>query len=324
MAALTRHGTPVSSVFDLLGIDENDVTAALGFALARTPTLLGAVVRRVWPAATDADLGAASLALEVRGEIGRTDLEITLPRALLIVEAKRDWLLPTESQLRTYAPRVLAHGAGALVTLSQASIELAQVLAPSTVDGVPVTHLSWRDVLSDLGDIRPVSRGQERTWLDELTTYLQKVMQLRSIADSWTYCVVLSDDRPGDGGERTFREFVTNDHAYFHPYGSGGWPTEPPNFMAFRWQGAVRRVHRVIKAEVLPSLLNRWPDILATQETTRPHAVYDLGPQLPPTDPVPNGAPYRASRLWVLLDQLQTEPTLAAAHASSKRLAGTG
>jgi len=323
VAALTRYGAPVSSVFDLLGVNENDLTSALGFALSRAPTLLEAVVRRVWPGATAADLDAASLAVEVRGEVGRTDLQITLPKALVIVEAKRNWLVPSVAQLRAYAPRVRAYGAGALVTLSQASSELAQVQSPSEVDGVPVTHLSWRDVLADLREVRVDRRGQERMWLDQLNTYLRRVVRLRSVADSWTYCVVLNNERPGDGGARTFREFVTEDHAYFHPYGLGGWPTEPPNFMAFRWQGAVRRIHRVIKADVLPSLLDRWPDIPATEGTVRPHAVYDLGPQLPPSEPILSGASYRASRLWVLLDQLQTAPTLAAALASSKSLADT-
>jgi len=323
MAALTLHGVPVSSVFDLLGVNENDLTSALGFALARAPALLEAVVRRVWPAAAAADFDAASLALEVRGEVGRTDLQITLPKALLIVEAKRDWRLPTVAQLGAYAPRVRAYGSGALVTLSQASDALARVQTPLEVGGVPVVHLSWRDVLADLRDIRVRARGQERLWLDQLNGYLRRVVQLRSIADSWTYCVVLSDDRPGDGGTRSFREFVTEDRVYFHPYGIGGWPTEPPNFLAFRWQGAVHRIHRVIKADVLPSLLDRWPDIPATEDAVRPHAVYDLGPQLPPVHPIPSGASYRASRLWVLLDQLQTAPTLAAALADSKRLAGS-
>lgn len=66
---------------------------------------------------------------------------------------------------------------------------------------------------------------------------------MRSVADSWTYCVVLNDDRPAGGA--SFKEFVNDQHRYFHPYGMGGWPTEPPNFMAFRWDGFVQRIHRV-------------------------------------------------------------------------------
>lgn len=239
----------------------------------------------------------------------------------MIIEAKRDWLVPTIHQLAAYAPRIHERGGGALVTLSQASGALAAVQIPAEVEGVPVVHLSWRHVLADLDSVSRECRGQERFWLDQLAAYLEGVMRLRSIADSWTYCVAVTNDRPGDGGSRTFRQFVTDDRAYFHPYGGvRGWPTEPPNFMAFRWQSAVHRIHRVVAADVIPSLLDRWPDIPATEATVRPHAVYDLGPQLPPAEPIPSGAAYRASRLWVLLDQLQTSPTLANALAGSKAL----
>lgn len=310
MADLTRHGAPVTSVFDLLGTNENDLTSALGFALTRSPRLLHAVADRIWSSATAADLEAATVALEVHGDGGRTDLQISLPHALLVVEAKRDWLLPTVRQLAAYAPRVHAVGAGALVSLSQASAALASAQLPADVDGVPVTHLSWRDVMSDVRTLRRSCRGQERAWLDELSIYLRRVVRLRSVADSWTYCVVISNERPGGADQRSFREFVTEEHIYFHPYGRQGWPTEPPNFMAFRWDNAVRRIHRVTKTDVVPSLLDRWPGMPDTDDFNLPHAVYELGPQLPPATPIPSGRNYRATRIWVLLDQLQTAPTL--------------
>ena len=140
---------------------------------------------------------------------------------------------------------------------------------------------------------------------------------MRPVGDSWTYCVVLNDDKPCGGP--SFKEIVTDQLSYFHPYGIGGWPTEPPNFMAFRWQGAVQRIHRIIEHEVVPQLSERW-HYLNDEPANRPHAVYRLGPRLPPHQPIPNGASYRASRLWVLLDQLQTQPTLAEALAESKKL----
>jgi hypothetical protein len=131
---------------------------------------------------------------------------------------------------------------------------------------------------------------------------------MREPADSWTYCVVISTDRPGGGGSQTFRDFVTDKGCYFHPYGKG-WPRTPPNFLAFRWGGQVQRIHRVIQAEVIPNLQARWSDIPENNDTTRPHAVYSLGPQLPGT-PIPSGASYRAQRRWVILDLLLTSPTL--------------
>ncbi|NTY62179.1 hypothetical protein [Mycolicibacterium sphagni] len=321
MTALTRHGTEVSSVFSLVGHDENDLTAALGFAFARCPRLCEAVLQRVWPPAVAPAGDDLTLALEVRGEDGRTDLEVRTSGALVIFEAKRGWLLPTRSQLGKYAGRVAQHpNRGVLVTLSQASHELARASLPSAVDGVPVVHLPWRDVLTDISKARRSCRGRERLWLDELQNYLRGVIRVRSVADSMTYCVVLNNARPGGGGAHTFREFVTDEHCYFHPYGVNRWPTEPPNFMAFRWEGAVQRIHRVVHAEVVPSLLDRWPDVPANQVTVGQHAIYDLGPRLPPMEPIPSGAQYRAGRLWVLLDQLQTAATLAEALEGTRAL----
>ena len=49
MMELKRGGTDVTSVFDLLGRDENDLTGSLAFALSRCPSLSEVILRRVWP-----------------------------------------------------------------------------------------------------------------------------------------------------------------------------------------------------------------------------------------------------------------------------------
>jgi hypothetical protein len=67
-------------MFDLLGHDANDLTAALGFtwpALA----LMNALLPQMWPAATDVDASDISAALEVRNPLGPTDLELRIPGA---------------------------------------------------------------------------------------------------------------------------------------------------------------------------------------------------------------------------------------------------
>lgn len=95
--------------------------------------------------------------------------------------------------------------------------------------------------------------------------------------------------------------------------------------MAFRWDGAVRRIHRIDEADVVPTLLDRYPDLPATDLTMRPHAVYKLSKRrLPTLEPIPNGASYRAIRLWVLLDQLQTADTLAEAHKRTHAMTQSG
>ena len=146
---------------------------------------------------------------------------------------------------------------------------------------------------------------------------------MRDPADSWTYCVVVSNDRPGSGGARTNRNFVTTEHCYFHPHGWGkGWPKTPPNFLAFRWDSQVQRIHRVTSSEVIPNLQSLWPDIPKVDGTDKPHVLYHLGPPLPGT-PFPSGGRYRASRVWFILDQLLVTQSLHDAIQQSKLIAAT-
>ncbi|PRC41770.1 hypothetical protein C6A85_000000113940 [Mycobacterium sp. ITM-2017-0098] len=319
MTLVTRHGSEVASVFDLLGRDENDLTSALGFALSSSPVLTAAILKRLGKRLGTRFSGDVEIAMEVRDKQGRTDLEVRLAEALLVFEAKRDWLLPSETQLRQYAGRVRARGA--LVTLSQASAALAALQLPDQVRGVPIVHLPWTDVLDDVAAARGKCRGRERFWLEELSAYLKGVIRVRDVADSRTYCVSLNHQKTGGKLDLTFVEWVTKKFTYYHPYGVSGWPTEPPNFMAFRWGGAVQRIHRVVKAEVVPTLLDRYPDLPGNDFTLRPHAIYKLSARrLPPLEPIPTGAPYRANRMWVLLDQLQTADTFAEAVERSREL----
>ncbi len=314
---LIRHGSDVTSVFDLLGRNENDLTAALAFTMANSSGLLGLVLHRLGvPPPGEGTV----LRLEERDELGRTDLEIDTGTHLVIIEAKRGWLLPEEVQFERYVHRVAEHGAGCLVSLSAASGEWAAQMLPGKVAGVPLVHYPWDLVREDLLAACEQARGGERAWLNEFEEYLRKAVRMRDFADGWTYCVVVSSDYPGGGGTRTFRDFVTDERCYFHPHGWGsGWPKTPPNFLAFRWGNQVQRLHRVASSEVIPSLQSRWPDIPAEDGTDRPHMLYHLGPPIP-GPPFPTEGHYRASRVWFVLDQLLVSGSLREAIRLSKLL----
>lgn len=213
MVELRRHGSEVASVFDLLGTDENDLTSALGFTMARCPQLCEAIAARIGVGGGD-----AVIAMEVRHAEGRTDLELRVGQDLFVFEAKAGWLLPGVEQLARYTSSI--RGNGALITLSQASRALAAHRLPPEVNGVPVFHLPWREVLDDIREVEPRCRGRERMWLQELNQYLKGVVRMVDVADSWAYCVALNDERPGDG-PISFKEFVQEHGTYFHPFGTG-------------------------------------------------------------------------------------------------------
>jgi len=140
LAPMTHHGNTMASVFSLLGSNENDLTAALGWTLRSSPTLLTALTSSLNPAPQAA---TTTIDLEVSDDLGRTDLELHGADHVVVIEAERGWLLPTTTQLAAYASRCRTMPVAHLVTLSDCSPDWARLQLPATVDGVKVTHLSF-------------------------------------------------------------------------------------------------------------------------------------------------------------------------------------
>ena len=267
MASLARYGREVTTVFDLLGRTEPALTAALGWTMIRSPRLLEAVLTRLELPATPSE--AATVHLETADKAGRTDIELHTPTARVIIEAKQGWILPGMAQLEAYAPR-FSEGAAAelasrFVTLSDSTAAWAHQALPGHIAGVPVIHWSWDEVRELISEARGSARGHERNWLDQMEAYMGSATSKRPVTDSLAYCIVITDDLFGDV---SFRDYVVKQRVYFHPLSGGGWPTVPPNFLAFRWKGAVRQVNRVLKHEIIARLSDRYP---RSRRTTRRH-----------------------------------------------------
>lgn len=314
---LNRYGRDITSVFDLLGRGEVDLTAALGWTLSMSSALR----RALWGELNlEGDSDQVEVALEAADDQGRTDLELRLgDQVLVIVEAKKGWLQPGEAQLNKYVGRFAGVATGLLVSLSESSLAWADRELPASVGGVPVLHLPWDRVRVGLRDALGATRVQsERLWLRQLQTYLKGATAVRSYSDQWVYVVSVSSTKLGT---LSFRDYVLNERVYFHPFGKN-WPRRPPILMGFRWDGRLQQVNRVASSSIVPRLMDRWPDIPegpGPGESYGPHAVYELGEDLAiPT--IPSGSIYRARRVWVLLDQLLTQPSIEAAERTSKAL----
>lgn len=319
MQPLLKYGADIGSVFDLLGRGEVDLTAALGWSLNVSPALRTAVWQRLGMPGDPDDL---SVSLESADAEGRTDLELQLGSdVLVVVEAKKGWLQPGETQLEKYVGRFDGFSQGLLVSLSDSSLNWAARELPTDVGGVPVVHLPWDAVRESLSTIRRdrEARGHtERLWLGQFADYLKGATAVREYDSQWVYVVSISKAKLGS---RTFREYVVDEEVYFHPFGKN-WPRRPPVLMGFRWDGRLQQVNRVDSATVVPALQDEWPDIpLGPEpgESYGPHALYRLGPKLRVPE-IPTGNIVMARRAWVLLDQLLTEPTIEAAEKASKAL----
>lgn len=318
MVVLARYGRSVGSVFDLLGRNEVDLTAALGWTLTASPRLLDWLWDR-WDLPGQAS--AVEVSLEVADDSGRTDLQLSNTAATVVVEAKQGWLLPDETQLAQYLPRLTGAPHPLLVSLSDSSHRWAKAKLVEVVGSVPVAHLAWDDVRAALRTLRsagpPRLPSAERVWLDQLATYLAGVRTVRDPAEQWVYVVAVNQSAPGGSGATSYRDYVVN-RRYFHPL-APQWPKRSPVLIGFRWDSKVRQVNRVVRDRRVETLQDEWPLIPVNDDTARPHVIYELGPDLPLPD-ITTSSVRQARRVWALLDQLLTTGDLAEAERASRNL----
>lgn len=302
--SLRLFGSEPTSVFALLGADENSATFALGWVLEKSPTLLKLLV---------ADLVAPScipgddvvIELQRRHEQGGfTDVEILSKNVChLILEAKRGWVIPSQSQLATYARRISdpSKAKRRIVSLSAAKQDYAARRLPKDVLGLPVSHRSWADIKRLVAAAhRSASSFEEKLWLRQLSQHLEGYVSMQNPRDNLVYVVSLSAAPIDAGAGYSWIDVVERDGRYFHPVGNR-WPVLPPNYIGFRYRGALQSVHHIDAYEVVANLAERnpmWP------VTDTDHFVYTLGPAMRPARPIRTGNIYRNGRVWCAIDTL--------------------
>jgi hypothetical protein len=314
---LYRHGRQAESLFDILGHDEVDATSAVGFVCSRSPRLAEVIVQL---AGIDASSGADIVRLEERTDLlHRSDIELDVGSDRVVVEAKVGFDIPTVEQLRRYLPRVAGHQ-GHFVTLTNAR-KLAAVEIGDVIDGVPVSHLSWRGLYEQTRTVSADARGTERFLLNELVVYLRGIMAARDIQSNRVYVVSLGQAKVAET-DMDFIDVVLKYGRYFHPaHGVRGFPRFPPNYLGFRFDGKLQSIRyvqdaavynmRVDEPEGLPDLRHEtwWTGDAARAD----HVLYTLGPPIVPSREVRTGNLYRAARVWAALDLLLTCDTIAEA-----------
>ncbi len=318
-ADLFLHGKVVSSVFDLLGHDENDITYSVGWALAQSPTFRGALLSRVLG---QGDFGSATVRLQERVKDGGvTDIELLGDDFHIIVEAKRGWEAPAEDQLRLYLPRIEKERRqrAAFVTMSECTGEVVAHTLLRQMDRWPVVHLAWHE-LQALARSKSKTHAENRL-LAELVRYLENVVKMQNKESNWVMTVAISDDKP-EGFGLTFKEIVLKKKMYFHPVG-GQYSQEPVNYIGLRWDGHLQAIHHVQSWEVVRDIHKHIPE-LDPGIWHEPHYLYQLGPAIVPSKPIPIGKIYAPGPVHAMIDLLLTCTTVAEARTkSNERIAAT-
>ncbi len=322
MTVLTLYGRDAVNVFDLLGQDEDGMTYSLGWALKQSGPFLERFSSKI-------RLGGKPENLSVhlqrsRSGFGRTDMEIVSPGVgSVIVEAKRGYTLPTKRQLSKYISGASAKkGEKAklkhLVVLTPYSEEVAcqHSGAPTSLRGVPLKYLSWRSVIELAKRSMIDTRGLGRRVLEEFINYLQGLVTMQDRQSNMVYVVALSNDTFADG-EITFKEVVENHQKYFHPVGNH-YPTDPPNYLGFRYGGQLQTIHFVENVEVITQFGKHFSG--TSSEKVDPHFLYTLGPAIRPTNTVRSGPIQNWPRSCMLDTLLTCDSVQDAFRETTRRL----
>ena len=325
---LTRARRRVATVFDLLGDDENDMSAALGWAMAQSPAFTHAIVHDLsggWRPGRKAIETGAAIALQT-GRAGRgiTDVELAVSDEFYgIIEAKRGAHLPTMAQLQLYAPTLAERTATrrVLATLTDVAPPLAGTLGvPAAIVGIPVVHRTWRQMRT----LARAARGDEghaaKRVLDQFIDYLGPILGMDTRYSNLVYVVSLGAGIP-DGWGISWRDIVSKAGRYFYPVAKG-WP-EPPNYIAFRYDGRLQSIHHVDDYMTYTNHRVVFPE--APDAVVPLHYCLTLGPAIVPPHKVTNGPRISMSnRCWCMLDTLLTAPTISDALSETKRREAAG
>lgn len=297
------------NVFELLGTDENSATYALGWTIERSPGLAAVLTERL--ANQPVEVNGIRIALQTHGlDRGFTDMEIRCGRDLhVIIEAKQGFEVPGVGQLRRYRPRFDVDPAARqiLVSVSALAQSIAARRLPAHIDGTPVIHLSWGSIrgMAKVARSRAGSL-EEKLWLRELIQHLEGYASMDITNDNRVYVVSLSAEPMRADSMRTWIDVVEKDGRYFHPVGNT-WPTQPPNYIAFRYRGQVQSVHRIESHDIVLDVSTVDPSWTTTD---RDHFVYTLGPAMRPPKTLraagPDDSIQRSARVWCAIDTLLT------------------
>lgn len=297
------------------------MTYGLGYVLSRSPTLVRCTLDQFGHRNVDPQLCKVLLQRHESRDKGFSDIEIWYrEKRLLIIEAKKGWILPSQGQLGKYKSRFRENDfTPSIGVLSECSVEYAKRHLDRQYP-----YVSWKALYTLLQKAYKEAKSTiEKNHLQEYSTYLSKLTSMDREQSNLTYCVSLSRTKVPNS-EVSFLDVVYKYNCYFYPYSSkSGWPLEAPNYIAFRFDGRLQSIHKVEAFTVNDNLHQSMPEVFSD---TSPdvHFFLQLGPAIKPGKVVKNGSIWPNGRYWCMIDTLLTCNTVEEARDISKeRLQGS-
>lgn len=319
MNNLISYGKEINSIFQLLGNKENDISKSIAWALSKCPVFMHNIVNQVFPNIRVTEDDVVVKYQQYSEKDGITDIELKDNNNFhIIIEAKRGWQLPDSQQLNKYTQRKDFANSNvaykAIVTMSECSQVYAN-LYMTQINGVPIHHMSWRDIFNYAEASTTLSNNQQKHLLVELQEYLRGIMNMQNKDSNWVYVVSLGKNKP-DNCNISWIDIVKIYNMYFCPVGNG-WPKEPPNYIGFRYDGELQAIHHIEKYDITKNIHNFIPNMPDTEWDDN-FFVFTLGTAIKPLKQVKTGNIYRSGRVRAMLDTLLTSDTISEARDISK------
>lgn len=327
MAELVFHDdTIITSVFQLLGNHENDISKSLSWVLKECPTVLKLLIQDKCGVSIDTNSVVISYQSFEEQEKKRTftDIEITdYGNFAVIIEAKRGWVLPGADQLNTYSKKKSFLNNPAklkrILTLSECSDEYAKKNLPFsiTANGIPVEHISWSNLQNILKRAKTESNNRQKNLISEFSSYLWGLMSMRN--SNSVFVVSLSWEQVAEG--HSYVDVVKNGH-YYCPVKWFKNPADLPTYIAFRYDSKLQSIHHIDSYIVTRNMHDRII-FMADEEWDQDHYIFDLGPAIIPSHTVKCGPSVRwANQVNADIDTLLTCDTITEAMELSKKRRG--
>ena len=325
MTDLYIYENKIESIFQLLGEKENDISYSVGYAFSNCGKFLQNFLQHL-KIKTHFEDNKIKIRLQSHEkEKGFTDFEIIHENEFhIIIEAKKGWVFPKEQQLSKYVTRKSFLSSTAkdkrIVVFNESIPAFTKKHFDITSIGrIPVEVVSWNDIREIALSSKTVGRNTENNLLEQLSIYLYKISSMQKIDSNRVYVVALGKGTAPNSNV-LWRDIVNKHSKYFHPIGGskGGWPIEPPNYIAFRYEGKLQSIHHIDEYEVITDPSSFF-EIPKDTWDGQPHYLYHLGPAIKPAYEVKAGEKITMNiRVWAALDLLLTCQTIQEARDKTK------
>jgi hypothetical protein len=314
---LTAYSRKVLTPFGLLKNDENALTFALGYTFHKCPRLLQRFLSAIGVAGVRfSSLAQAQIDLQRHGASsgfkGITDIEIHLPGSLhVIIEAKIGLDFPSLEQCVQYYPRLansntLHKRLVALVQAPDTSFAHRYKKSSTKLNDILKAY-NWSELLKECVEMTKTygpdtSEGRTIRWF---YNFLDQEYRMKAFTTEVWIVPAATEQLCSNGW--SFLDTHLKRKVYYRP----DQQSMRPLYIAFRANGRIEELHRVIRIEHETPPIQYVKELASVKDWPKsPHTIWHLDDPVKLPQPIPTGGSLWQRRVACDMDVLLSSKTV--------------